>query len=83
MDEKFLIDTNIAIYFLAGVLTPRSLSIMRSALSVEANLSIITQIELLGWEFTDSNQATVTEEFVKEAVIYPLDENVVQRTIEL
>ncbi len=83
MDERFLIDTNIAIHFLEGILPPQSLPFMRSVLSANVNLSVITQIELLGWQSADSRQATITEEFVNRAIVYPLDERVVQQTIAL
>ena len=83
MDERFLIDTNIAIYFLEGALPTQSLPFMRSVFSTDVNLSVITQIELLGWQSVDGKQATVTEAFVKQAIVYPLDERVVQQTIEL
>lgn len=83
MDEGFLIDTNIAIYFLEGVLPSQSLPFMRSVLSGGIKLSVITQIELLGWQSKDGDKAMVTEEFVKKSVCYPLDEAVIQKTIAL
>ena len=83
MDERFLIDTNISIYFLEGVLPSQSLPFIRSVFSTKVNVSVITQIELLGWAFPDVNQATITGEFVKQALIYPLDQDVVQQTIVL
>ena len=83
MDERFLIDTNIAIYFLEGVLPAPSLPFIRSVFSTNVNLSVITQIELLGWNFSDAQSATVAESFVKQAAVYPLDEPVVGQTISL
>ncbi len=83
MDEKFLIDTNIAIYFLEGLLPDYSLPFSRLVFSKEINLSVITQIELLGWAFPAEKQAAVAETFVSRATLYSLNERVVAETIQL
>jgi hypothetical protein len=46
----FLIDTNILIYYLAGVLEPEEKPKIDTILRDSFNISIITRIELLGWK---------------------------------
>ena len=44
-----IIDTNILIYHLAGVLTDQAEATLAGALESGSSISIITRIELLGW----------------------------------
>src|SRR3989339_763733 len=44
-----IIDTNILIYHLAGVLTDQAEAVLADALKSGSYISIITRIELLGW----------------------------------
>lgn len=83
MEQGFLIDTNIAIYFLGGVLPSQSIPFINAVFSAGINLSVITQIELLGWQFPDDNRAAITAAFVERATLFPLDEAVVKQTIVL
>ena len=83
MEQGFLIDTNIAIYFLGGVLPPQSIPFINAVFSAGVNLSVITQIELLGWQFPDDSRAAITAAFVERATLFPLDEAVVKQTIVL
>jgi predicted nucleic acid-binding protein len=83
MGENYLIDTNVAIYLLDGVLPPQSLPFMRSVLDSGLNLSVITKIELLGWSFPDASSRNSAEQFVDTAIIYGLTDAVVSQTIAL
>ena len=56
MGKRFLIDTNIAIYFLDGNLTPSVIVFLQPVINQEINISVITKIELLGWSFPNSNK---------------------------
>jgi predicted nucleic acid-binding protein len=47
MGTRYLIDTNIAIYFLDGFLPDGAKNWVLNALNTSSNLSIITKIELL------------------------------------
>lgn len=83
MGENYLIDTNVAIYFLNGVLPPQSLPFMRSVFDSGVNLSVITKIELLGWSFPDDLSTHSAEQFVEASTIYSLTDEVVSQTIAL
>lgn len=83
MGTDYLIDTNIAIYFLDGLLPPASLPFIRSVFEGNFAVSIITKIELLGWQFPDSSKMDITERFLDCSMIFFLDDAVVEQTIFL
>lgn len=83
MGERYLIDTNIAIYFLDGHIPPQSIPFLSEVLNFESNISVITKIELLGWNFPNSEKMEVSNEFVESSTVFLLDHEVVEKTIEL
>ena len=83
MGKRFLIDTNIAIYFLDGNLTPSVIVFLQPVINQEINISVITKIELLGWSFPNSNKFEIHNEFVSQSNIFPLDDEIVEKTIEI
>ena len=80
MKNKYLLDTNIVIYFFNGITDDESLiEILKSSF----NISIITKIEFLSWQKL-SNDETLNKkaiEFISNATIYDLDEVVANKTI--
>ena len=48
MDEKFLIDTNIIIYFLDDKIPENEIEKLENIFSMSFNISTITKIEVLG-----------------------------------
>jgi hypothetical protein len=80
MKNKYLLDTNIVIYFFNGITDDESLVDM---LKDSFNISIITKIEFLSWQKLSSdeklNQKAI--EFISNATIYELDEVVANQTI--
>ncbi len=83
MGENHLIDTNVANYFLNGVLPSQSLPFMRTVFDGGVNLSVVTKIELLGWSFPDVSSSSSAEHFVDSSTIYTLTDAVVSQTIAL
>ena len=80
MGKGFLIDTNIVIYTLGNQLSPDAASFIRT---IHPAISVITQIELLGWRGLTERDVIPLQYFVSHAVIYSMDGSVVQQTIEL
>lgn len=76
-------DTNIAIYFLDGKLTPEAQRFLQPILNTHCFLSVITQIELLGWSFATLEDEQQAQAFVATATIFDLSEAVVSTTINL
>jgi tRNA(fMet)-specific endonuclease VapC len=83
MGKRFLIDTNIAIYFLDGNLTPSGIIFLQPLINQEINISVITKIELLGWNFPNSSKSEIHNEFVTQSNVFPLDDEIVEKTIEI
>ncbi len=83
MGTRYLLDTNTAIYFLEGVLPPACLPFMQSVLDEECNISIITKIELLGWQFPSAEKESEVTDFVTASVIIGLSDEIANQTISI
>lgn len=80
MKNKYLLDTNIVIYFFNGITDDESLiNILKNSF----NISIITKIEFLSWQklCNDEKLNQKAIEFISNATIYELDEVVSNQTI--
>ncbi|MFZ4635107.1 MAG: type II toxin-antitoxin system VapC family toxin [Saprospiraceae bacterium] len=83
MGTRYLLDTNTAIYFLQGVLPASSMPFMQSILDVECNLSIITKIELLGWQFPSVKTESDATDFVGASAILGLTDDIANQVIAM
>ena len=80
MKNKYLIDTNIVIYFFNGITDDESLI---EILKHSFNISIITKIEFLSWQKLLNNETLNQRaiDFISNATVYDLDEVVANQTI--
>jgi predicted nucleic acid-binding protein len=83
VDTAYLIDTNIAIYFLDGLLPDPTLPFVLAIIDARPNLSVATHIELLGFRFPNPEKRRVVEAFVSQSSVFPLSEIIVQQTIAI
>ena len=83
MGKRYLVDTNIAIYLLNGVLPDNAKAFLRPILDVECNLSIVAKIELLGWQFANANDEAKATSLVADSLVLPLSDSIAEKTIEL
>lgn len=83
MGENFLIDTNIGICLMNGSLNANGLTYIEPIINADYHLSVITKIELLGFEFKEVLYLIDTKNFVEDGIIVPLDDEIVEKTIEL
>lgn len=81
MGARLLVDTNIVIYYLGDALPDPATITLDVALEAETHLSVITRIELLGYASADADETARTEAFVHWAIVHPLTEDVILRTI--
>jgi len=79
MGQRYLLDTNIVIDFLGNKLPAKTKRHLSSIVDSEINLSVINKIELLG--FSKVDQEII--DFVSFSTIFPLDELIVDKTIEI
>ena len=80
---KFLIDTNIAIYFLEGILPEESKDYIIDILSHESNLSVISKIELLSWNKLTTKQESKTRTFIQASNVKSLSDKIIETTIKI
>jgi len=79
MGQKYLIDTNVILDFLGGKLPTKSKEYVSNVIDSQINISAINKIELLGF----SNVEQVIIDLVSFAVIYHIDDEIINKTIEL
>ncbi len=82
MSGKFLLDTNVIIYYFNGILDDENI---HTILKDSFNISIITKIEFLSWHKFENDKELNKQaiEFISNANIYNLDENIADVTIEI
>ncbi|REL24274.1 type II toxin-antitoxin system VapC family toxin [Rhodohalobacter sp. SW132] len=78
----YLLDTNAVIDFLSDRLPHNGTVLMASVVDQVPNISVITQIELLGFN-APSGEMSLLNEFVNASTIYPLSDSVVNTCIQL
>jgi len=84
MGARYILDTNIIIYYLKGQMPSNTAIFIEKKLFLEnPNLSVITEIELLGWEKASDGQIEVLRDFIKNSNVLELDENVKNKAIEI
>ena len=80
MGQKYLIDTNVAIDYLNNRLPETTRQIVNTH---TINLSVISRMELLVWAKATNDQQSVIRNFINAGSIFPLDEPVILKGIEI
>jgi len=83
MDEKFLIDTNIIIYYLDDKIPENEIERLENILSMSFNISTITKIEVLGWHKITKSEKKRIEKFLSNAQVFYIDKVIEQKSIEI
>ncbi|CAN5813542.1 hypothetical protein BH24BAC1_BH24BAC1_09080 [soil metagenome] len=79
---NFLIDTNAVIDYLGGKLPPERMTFMNDVVNAVPNVSVITKIEVLGYN-TEPEAYQLLTDFMQASVVLNLNEAIVNRTIAL
>ena len=83
MEEKqYLIDTNAVIDYLGNKLLASGMDFMNGVIDAVPNVSVITKIELLGFNAPEQHYKTLTD-FINDATVLDLSNNVVETSIEI
>ena len=83
MGKNYLIDTNIVSKYFQKRLTENA-RLMISSLDIDSiYLSVVNRIELLSWLLEDKNLELDIRDFIKNLPEYGLDEDIIQKTIEI
>lgn len=78
-----VLDSNIIIYHLQGVLDDKEEVILAEALSAEAYISVISRIEVLGWRGHTDESLEKAQQFLNGLDEIPLREKIVTSCIRL
>jgi len=79
MGQNYLIDTNVILDFLGSKLPAKSVGFLSKIIDDRINLSAINKIELLGF----SNVDQILIDLVSFSIIYHIDNEIIDKTIEL
>jgi toxin FitB len=79
MEQGYILDTNVAIYFLQGRLPHQATLFLKEVLQRKARISVITKIELLSWE----EYPPVSSDFVNRSDVFSLTEPVIKACIDI
>jgi predicted nucleic acid-binding protein len=80
MGQGYLVDTNTIIDYLEVRLPVTSIAFLDK---INIQLSVISRIELLVWLKASTTQLEMLSQFVASSTVFPLDEAVVVKTIEI
>jgi len=79
MGTKYILDTNVVLDFMGKNFPENAQNALADIIDDELNISLITKMELLGFSDVDQN----LEDFVSCANILALNDEIVNKTIEL
>jgi predicted nucleic acid-binding protein len=79
MGKRYLLDTNTVLDYMGNKLAAKAKNLIAQVIDEEINLSVINKIELLG--FSKVEQDLV--DFVACSNIHPMDDAIVDKTIEV
>lgn len=83
MGKRYLLDTNIVIYYLGGTLPDRAHQFLKEILTEKISISVISKIELFSWNSADLPYINKLQLIVSMSDILPLDEEVVTHAIRI
>ena len=83
MGKRYLLDTNIAIFYIDNKLPDTVAEFIDGILKVECNISVISKMELLGWQAPSQEDIKTVENFVNDCTVFLLSDAVVEKVIEI
>lgn len=82
MGQRFLIDANVIIDYTSNLIAGNGTAFVENIFNTAFNTSVVVKIEVLGYNDALAKMQLL-EEFLSSATIFPLDDMVTQKTIEL
>jgi predicted nucleic acid-binding protein len=79
MGKRYLLDTNVVLDFMGNKVPANAQKMISTIIDTEINLSVINKIELLG--FSNVEQDLI--DFVDCANILPINDDIIDKTIEI
>lgn len=83
MGQTYLLDTNIIIYILNGTLKVKQSPELKAVAKTSINISVISKMKLLDWNAPNKQEFQLLEDFVDNAYIEELTDEIVDKTIAI
>lgn len=83
MGQRYLLDTNILIYFIKSQLPLGSKAQVKEIILTSFIISVVTKIEFLGWPEYNKINFVEAEELLNEANIIHLNKEIISSTIHI
>jgi predicted nucleic acid-binding protein len=83
MGTRCLLDTNTVIYYTKNDLPQNAVEFLDIQISKGVLLSVISEIELLGWQFPSVQTETIMQTFINDCMVAKLSRAIVLKTIEI
>ncbi|HPI18901.1 MAG TPA: PIN domain-containing protein [Candidatus Kapabacteria bacterium] len=83
MGKKYIVDTNIIIYYLDNQIPLSQLHKIENIFIESFNISTITKIELLGWHKINNTVKKKIEEFISNSQVFYFDSIIEKKVIEI
>lgn len=80
--EQYLIDTNSVIDYLGNKMSIESMAFMNLIIDETPKVSVITQIEVLGFNAPEEHYQLL-EDFINDSIVFQLTDEVIQCCIQL
>lgn len=80
MEQRYLVDTNVIIDNFGNKLPEKAKTLLYS---IDLTISSVTKIEVLGWLNATKEQLQPLYDFMEIANILPINEAVIEKTIEI
>jgi toxin FitB len=80
---QYLIDTNILIYFVNRLIPPDELNQVKEIIKTSFNISIMTRIELLGWNKLEKSNIDSLKKLLSKSTVIKLTNEIEEKTILL
>jgi len=83
MGKRYLLDSNIVIDYIAGLLPSRAEQWLHKIIDEEINVSIITKIEVLSFSPDKDDNYPILVDFFETSNIFMLTDAIVNKTIQI
>ncbi len=83
MEYKYLIDTNIIIYYLDNKIPQQEINKVEDIFKNSFNISTITKIEVLGWHKIEEHEIIKVVKFINNAKVFYIDHDIEQKSTEI
>ena len=80
---SYLLDTNVVIHFLDASLPIKSINTLNQIVDDAPMVSVVTKMELLGFNFTSIDEQTIMETFINNCNVIDINNDIVAKTISI